>query len=152
MKLNILYFECVRCGSHIYPPKDVSDVGVEAFEEVYDAPPLKPRPEWVPTPEQLRDINKSRRESGLPEFKDINDWVVEYRNWAIKFREDVKARVGSRVKELNGKLLDIEVVELEDKIVIKGRRYLAVYEEIPNGYRLKCPVCGSILIEVTRGG
>jgi len=146
MKLNVVCMECIKCGAMSYPPSDVSDVGQEIYEEVFDAPPLEP--EGLPTPEELANINKGRREAGLPEFRDVADWAREYRAWASGFRADVKARAQARLAELKAKLREAELVEEPKAFRIRGRRHLAALEGLERGWRLKCPVCGAQLVEV----
>jgi uncharacterized OB-fold protein len=40
MKHNIEFMTCNNCGAHIYPPTEVSDIGIEDYEEVFEAPPV----------------------------------------------------------------------------------------------------------------
>jgi len=35
MKHNIEFMTCNNCGAHIYPPTEVSDVGIDDYEDVF---------------------------------------------------------------------------------------------------------------------
>ena len=145
MKLNVVCMECIKCGAMSCPPSDVSDVGREAYEEAFDAPPLEP--EGLPTPEGLANINRARREAGLPEFRDAADWAREYRAWASGLRADVRARAQARLAELKAKLREAELAEEPKAFRVRGRRHLAALETFERGWRLRCPICGAQLVE-----
>jgi hypothetical protein len=144
---------CNSCGTHLYPPTEVSDMGIEDYEEVFEAPPVKP--DHVPTDEELAEINRERREAGLTEFKSADDWVAYYKDWATKFREDRRGEAQARYGELGGeppKLRDLAIVEEDRAFKVKGKRWKAAYEETPTGWRLRCVNCNAVLLEWSRGG
>jgi hypothetical protein len=145
MKLNVVCMECIKCGAMSYPPSDVSDVGQEIYEEVFDAPPLEP--ERLLADEELKAINKARRAAGLPEFKDVGEWASEYRKWAASYRESRREEALQRLSELKGRLKEVDVAEEAKAFRIRGRRHLAVLETFERGWRLRCPVCGAQLVE-----
>jgi rubrerythrin len=145
MKYNILYIECISCGTLIFPPKDVSDIGIESYEERYEVPSFNPK--TVPTLEDLDSINKVRQEQRIQPYKSIDDWLADYKEWVINFRNDVKSKANSRLIELNNKILDAQIIEEDEAIRIIGKRYQAVLEKFDNGWRLKCPNCGFTLVE-----
>ena len=145
MKHSIEWIICSSCGAYIYPPTDVSEVGVVEYEEVFEVPPANPRK--TPTPEELSEINRARREAKLPEFRNVGEWVEYYRDWAVEFRRDVEARAKARLEELTQKLEEVRIVEEDEAFRIRGRRYPAVYEPTEKGWRLKCPICSSTLLE-----
>jgi hypothetical protein len=145
MKYKIEWIECITCGAHIYPPSEVSDIGIEDYVETFEAPPLEP--ERIPAGEELAEMNKARREAGLKELASVEDWMAEYKQWATSFRENVRARAQERFEELKGKVRDLTLVEEEKTFKIVGKRHKAVYEETEAGWRLKCPLCDMVLIE-----
>jgi hypothetical protein len=148
MKHKVEWIECNSCGAHIYPPSEVSDIGIEDYVETFEAPSLEP--EWIPTGEELAEMNKTRKEAGLKELTTIEDWIAEHRQWATSFRESVRTRAQERFEELKNKVRDLTVVEEEKAFKIVGKRYKAVYEETETGWRLKCPLCDMVLIEWSR--
>jgi hypothetical protein len=142
MKLGIGYIKCINCGIHIFPPKDVSDVGIEIYEEKYDVPLINPREEWIP---DIDKINDERRQAGLKPYKSIDEWIADYKNWAISFRNDVKSKANNRLAELNEKIKDAQIIEKDETIKIVGKRYEAVLEIFDNSWKLKCPNCDYVL-------
>jgi len=144
MKYNILCMECISCGTLSFPPKDVSDVGIEYYEEKYDVPPIDPKQEWIPN---LDDINRARRQAGLQPYKNIDEWIADYKEWVTNFRNNVKSNANSRLTELSNKIRDAQIIEEDEAIKIIGKRYQAVLEKFDNGWRLKCPNCGFTLVE-----
>jgi hypothetical protein len=144
MKLGIGYIECINCGAYIFPPNDVSDVGIEIYEEKYDVPPIDPKPEWIPS---LDEINRARQRGGLKPYASIDEWIADYRTWSINFRNDVKGKANSRLIELSNKIRDAQIVEEDEAIKIIGKRYQAVVGEFERGWRLRCPNCNSVLVE-----
>jgi transcription elongation factor Elf1 len=151
MKHNIEWIVCSNCGAHIYPPVEVSDMGIEDYEEIFEAPSVEP--ERLPSDAELAEINRARREAGLPEFASVGEWVAYYRDWAVKFRADRRAMAQARCDELSGeppKLRGLTVVEELKAFKVIGKRWRAVYEETSAGWRLKCPRCNSILLEWMR--
>ena len=148
MKHKIKWIECNSCGAHIYPPSEVSDIGIEDYVETFEAPPLEP--ELIPSDEKLAEMNKVRKEAGLKELASIEDWIAEYRQWATSFKESVRARAQERFEELKGKVRDLTMIDEEGDFKIIGKRHKAVYEETETGWRLKCPLCDMVLIEWSR--
>ncbi len=148
MKHKIEWIECSSCGAHIYPPEEVSDIGIEDYVETFEAPSLEP--EWIPTGEELVETNKFRRETGFEELASVEDWIAEYREWATSFRESVRTRAQERFEVLKGKVRDLTMIEEEKAFKIVGKRHRAVYEETETGWRLKCPLCDMVLIEWVR--
>jgi hypothetical protein len=142
MKLGIGYIECINCGLYILPTKDVSDVGIETYEEKYDVPPINPK--QIPN---LDDINNARQQAGLKPYASIDDWIADYRTWATSFRNDVKNKVNSRLAELSNKIRDAQIIEEDEAIRIVGKRYQAVIETLERGWRLRCPNCNYVLVE-----
>jgi hypothetical protein len=152
MKHNIEFMTCNNCGAHLYPPLEVSDIGIEDYEEAFEAPPIEP--EKVPTEEELAEINKARREAGLPEFASVDEWKVYYKDWASTFRANKKAEAQARHDELSRgppKVRGLTLTEETKAFKVKGKRWKATYEETPTGWRLKCPHCNSILLEWSKG-
>jgi hypothetical protein len=151
MKHNIEWLTCNNCGAHIYPPTEVSDIGIEDYEESFEAPPVEP--EKLPTDVELAEINKARREAGLPEFASVDEWVAYYKDWAANFRADRKALAQARHDELSRgppKLRGLTLTEETKAFKVKGKRWKAAYEETGTGWRLKCPHCNTTLLEWTR--
>jgi hypothetical protein len=146
MKHSIEWIICNACGACIYPPTEVSDVGIEDYEEVFEAPPSEP--EKLPTDEELAEINKARREAGLTEFASVQDWVAYYKDWARNFRNERKALAQTRQNELRPpKVKGLTLVEEAKAFKLVGKRWKAVYEEKETGWRLKCPHCNTVLLE-----
>jgi rubrerythrin len=125
VKYNIEWIECINCGTHSYPPSDVSDVGKEDYEEVYEVPSLA-----------MYD-----RESV------VSDKELELLNEALNYRNEVKNNVEKRLQKLIGKVKDVQLVEEDTAIKIVGKRYQAILEKFDNGWKLKCPNCGFTLVE-----
>jgi len=148
MKHKIEWIECSSCGARIYPPLEVSDIGIEDYVETFEAPPLEP--EWIPSESELAEMYKARKEAGLKELASIEDWIAEYRQWATSFKESVRARAQERFEELKGKVRDLTMIDEEGDFKIIGKRHKAVYEETETGWRLKCPLCDMVLIEWSR--
>jgi hypothetical protein len=136
--------ECINCGTYSFPPRDISDVGIEIYEEKYDVPPINPKQEWIPN---LDDINRARQQAGLRPYASIDDWIADYRAWATSFRNDVKAKANSRLTELSNKIKDAQIIEEDTAIKIVGKRYQAVIETFEKGWRLRCPNCNAVLVE-----
>ena len=147
MKHNIEWMICSSCGAHLYPPIEVSEIGVRDYEEAFEAPPIEPT--VVPTAEGLAEINRARRELNLSEFRSVDEWIDYYRDWAKAFREEVRRQALTRRDELAGKLEDLSVIEEAEAFKTKGKRWEAVYEETPTGWRLKCPRCGALTLTFT---
>jgi hypothetical protein len=145
VKLGIGYIECINCGMYIFPPKDASDVGIETYEERYDVPPIEPK--WIPSQEDLDDINRARQQAGLKPYASTDDWIADYRAWATNFRDDVKNKANSRLAELSNKIRDAQIIEEDEAIRIVGKRYQAVIETFERGWRLRCPNCNYVLVE-----
>jgi hypothetical protein len=145
MKLGIGYIECINCGMYSFPPKDVSDVGIEYYEEKYDVPPLNPV--WIPSQKDLDDINKVRQQAGLKPYASVDDWIADYKAWATNFRNDVKNKANSKLAELSNKIRDAQIIEEDEAIRIVGKRYQAVIETFERGWRLRCPNCNYVLVE-----
>jgi len=151
MKHKILWMVCGSCGAYLFPPPEVSDVGQEDYEEVFEAPPVEP--EKVPTEEELTEINKAREEAGLPPFGSVDEWVTYYKDWARNFRANVKSKAQKRLDELSKgppKVRGLQIVEEAKAFKVKGKRWKAVYEETETGWRLKCPHCGFVTLEWKR--
>jgi len=142
---NVEWMVCNNCGAHLCPPKDVSDVGVEDYVESFEVP--LEEPERLPTDEELAEINKARRERGLPELSSLDEWASEYRKWASEFRESARATARRRFEELQGRLKELAVVEEAREIKVVGKRWEALYEEVEGGWRLRCPRCGAVVLE-----
>ena len=128
MKYNIEWMECMNCKTHSYPPSDVSDVGKEYYEEIYEVPSLA-----MYDRELVSDIDR--------------EYLEKAKTWALNYRNEVKSNVEKRLQELIGKVKDVQLVEEETAIKIVGKRYQAVLEKFDNGWRLKCPNCGFTLVE-----
>lgn len=151
MKHNIVSQVCAGCGACLYPPLEVSDIGVQGYEEVLEAPSVEP--EAIPTDEELAEINKAREETGLLPFASIDEWGSDYRSWAQDFRHLVRSRAQGRYDELSKgppKVRGLQVVEEAKVFRVKGRRWKAIYEETEVGWRLKCPKCDFITLEWRR--
>jgi hypothetical protein len=151
MKHNIEWIICSSCGAHIYPPVEVSDIGIEDYEEIFEAPSVEP--ERLPSDAELAEINRARREAGLSEFASVDDWKAYYKDWAVKFRADRRAMAQARCDDLSRgapKLIGLTVVEELKGFKVRGKRWKAVYEEIGTGWRLKCPHCNATLLEWMR--
>jgi len=142
---NIEWIVCVNCGTYIYPPLEVSSMGMEDYIETFAVPPAEPKK--IPTDEELAEINRARRDIGLAEFRDVEEWKAYYRDWAAAFRGNVRATVEKRFDELREHLRELNVVEEDEAFKIIGKRYKAVYEETAVGWRLRCPKCDAILLE-----
>jgi hypothetical protein len=142
MKLGIGYIECINCRTYIFPPKDISDVGIETYEERYDVPPINPK--QIPN---LDNINKARQQAGLEPYASIDDWIADYKAWATSFRNDVKTKANSRLAELSNKIRDAQIIEEDEAIKIVGKRYQAVIETFERGWKLRCPNCNYVLVE-----
>jgi|YelNatPaOPRAMG01_1025707.scaffolds.fasta_scaffold78628_4 rubrerythrin len=127
--INIRWMECANCKTHSYPPSDVSDVGVEDYEEVYEVPSLAMY--------DKRSVTSEEERKRLSEAK----------TWALNYRNEVKNKVTKRFQELIGKVKNAQLVEEDDVIKIVGKRYQAILEKFENGWRLKCPNCGFTLVE-----
>jgi len=150
-KLKIEWQICPNCGAYLFPPLEVSDVGKEDYEEIFEAPPVEP--EKVPTEEELAEINKAREEAGLPPFATVDDWVADYKVRAENFRKNIAAKAQSRHDELRKgppKVRGLQIVEEAKAFKVKGKRWKAVYEETETGWRLKCPHCGYVTLEWKR--
>jgi len=148
MKLKLEWQICPNCGAHLFPPLEVSDIGKEDYEEVFDAPQLEP--EHIPTDEELAEINKTREEVGLPPFATVDDWVSYYKDWAGNFRKNVAAKAQARHGELSKgppKVRGLQIIEEAKAFRVKGKRWKAVYEETETGWRLRCPHCNTITLE-----
>ena len=145
MKVNVEWQIC-RCGAHLFPPKAVSDVGVEDYEEVYEVPPIEP--DRVPSQEELAKINEGRRRLGLPELRSVEEWREAYREWATDFRRRAEAAARARLSELMDKLRDPAVVVEDGAIRVRGKRFEAIYEPTERGWRLRCPRCGFVTLEL----
>jgi hypothetical protein len=145
VKVNVVCIECIKCGAMIFPPSDVSDFGQEVYEEVIEVPPLEP--ERSPTDEELKAINEARSAMGLPKFKDAREWLSYYKAWATSYRDGKRSEAEKRLSELKAKLKEVELVEEDKAIRIRGRGHRAILESVERGWRLKCPICDSVLIE-----
>jgi len=145
MKHNIEWMICSGCGAYLYPPKVVSEIGLESYEEIFEVPPVEPV--RVPSAEELAEINRGRREAALPEFRSADEWKTHYEKWALAFRKDVEARVRAEYDRLRDKLRDLTVVEEEEAFRLKGKRWEAVYEGTPTGWKLRCPKCNAVALE-----
>lgn len=119
----------MNCKTHNYPPSDVSDVGVEDYEEVYEVPSLTQYDKISVVSEEERKL------------------LDEAKTWALNYRNEVKDKVTKKFQELTGKVKDVQLVEEDTAIKIVGKRYQAVLEKFDNGWRLKCPNCGFTLVE-----
>jgi broad specificity phosphatase PhoE len=131
MKYNIEWMECINCKTHSYPTSDVSDVGVEDYEEVYEVPSLAQY-------DKMSAVSEEERK-----------WLDEAEAWVLNYRNEVMNRAEKRLQELIGKVKDVQLVEEDTAIRIIGKRYQAVLEKFDNEWRLKCPNCGYTLIECT---
>jgi rubrerythrin len=129
MKYSIEWMECMNCKTHSYPPSDVSDVGVEDYEEVYEVPSLARYDRISAVSEEERKL------------------LDEAKTWALNYRNEVKDKVTKKLQELTSKVKDVRLVEEDEAIKIVGKRYQAVLEKFDNGWRLKCPNCGFTLVE-----
>jgi hypothetical protein len=148
MKHKIEWIKCNSCGAHIYPPTEMSDIGIEDYVETFETPPLEP--EQIPSENEFIEMNKARKKAGLKELATIEDLIVEYKQWATSFRENARTRAQERFEELKGKVRDLTLVEEEKSFKIVGKRHKAVYEETETGWKLKCPLCSVVLIEWAR--
>ena len=145
MKHNIEWMICISCGTHSFPPKDISDVGIETYEEKYNVPPINPK--WIPSQKDLDEINRARQQEGLKPYASIDDLIADYKAWATSFRNDVKAKANNRLTELSNKIKDAQIIEEDEAIRIVGKRYQAVIETFERGWRLRCPNCNYVLVE-----
>ena len=144
---GVICMVCPNCGLHVYPPSEVSAVGVEEYEEVYPAPPLTPK--TPPTEEDLYVLDKKTGERKRL-YPSIDDFLKEYATWAKSLREQVLSEARRRFEELKGKLRDLELVEEDEAFRVRGRRFKAEYVKSPVGWTLKCPNCGQTLITFTK--
>jgi hypothetical protein len=144
IKVNITDLECTKCGAYLYPPREVSDVGVEQYEDVIDA---RLEVDYIPTVRDLEEINRLRDGSRWPKLASIDDWISERKEFLLKFREVKRQEAQRRFEELKGKLQDLELVEEPHAFKIRGRRSLAVLELLERGWRLRCPFCETQLAE-----
>jgi DNA repair exonuclease SbcCD ATPase subunit len=138
---------CPKCGSHLYPPSEVSSIGVEDYEEVYPVMPLKP--EKPPTEEDLYALNKETKQL-IRIYPSIDDFIKEYTNLAKTTREQALSEARKKLEELKDKLRDIQLIEEDKAIKLKGKRFKAVYVKNPVGWTLKCPNCNTTLINFTK--
>jgi len=129
MKYGIEWIVCINCQTHSYPPSDVSDVGIEDYEEVYEVPSLALYDKVSVASEEERERLSKAKE------------------WALNYREEVKNNAEKRLQELIGKIKDAQLVEEETAIKIVGKRYQAILETFENGWKLKCPNCNYVLVE-----
>jgi hypothetical protein len=148
MKHKIEWMICINCGTHSFPPKDISDVGIEIYEERYDAPPIDPK--WTPSQKDLDEINRARQQAGLKPYASIDDWIADYKAWATNVRNDVKTKANNRLIELSKKIKDAQIVEEDEVIRIVGKRYQAIIETFERGWKLRCPNCNAVLAEYRR--
>lgn len=143
LKHNVTWQICPECDTYLYPPKEVSVIGQEDYEEVYEAPDL----DRVITDEELAEVNKDREEPLTKE-----EWITAHRLWAQAFRDEVRAKAQVRHDDLAKgapKIKGLRIAEEAKSFKVVGKRWKAVYEPTENGWELHCPNCGTMTLKWT---
>ncbi len=141
LKHNVVWQICSDCGALLYPPTEVSVIGEEDYEEVYEAP----EPDKTITDEELAKINKDRE---TPLTK--QEWIEGYRLWAQAFRDEVRAKAQARHDALvkgAPKVKGLRIDEEAKSFKVVGKRWEAIYESTEKGWELHCPNCDTMTLK-----
>lgn len=143
-KHNVVSQVCPNCETYLYPPTEVSVIGQENYEEVYEAP----EPDKTITDEELEKINKDRE---IPLTK--QEWIEGYRLWAQAQRNEIRAKAQTSHNDLvkgASKIKGLRIIEEAKSFKVVGKRWKAVYVSIEKGWELHCPNCGAITLKWER--